>query len=65
MRSWVIGRGIVTPWSAYAIAAASGVPMKIGSVRPSPSVSCSKRTGVLDCKSTLTARSLTSTIPAM
>ena len=48
-----------------AIAAASGVPMKMGSVRPSPSVSWSNRTGVLDCKSTLTARSLTSTMHAM
>ena len=44
------------------MAAASGVPMKIGRVRPSPSVSCSKRTGVFDCRSTRTALSLTSTM---
>src|SRR3974390_2550443 len=36
--------------------------MKIGSVRPSPSDSCSRRTGVLDCRSTRTARSRTSTM---
>ena len=62
MRSWVIGRGVSIPWSAKAMAVASGAPMKIGSVRPSPSDSCSRRTGVLDCRSTRTARSRTSTM---
>ena len=46
------------------MAVASGAPMKMGSVRPSPSDSCSRSTGVFDCRSTRTARSRTSTMPA-
>ena len=30
MRSWVIGRGVVAPWSFIRIAAASGWPIQIG-----------------------------------
>ena len=62
MRSWVIGRGVSIPWRAKAMAVASGAPMKIGSVRPRPSDSWSRRTGVFDCRSTRTARSRTSTM---
>jgi hypothetical protein len=29
-RSWVIGRGVVAPWSFMRIAAASGCPIQIG-----------------------------------
>ena len=47
------------------MAVASGVPMKMGRVRPSPSVSCSKSTGVFDWRSTRTARSRTSTMHEM
>src|SRR5437763_5527272 len=47
---------------AYAIAVASGAPMKIGRVRCAPSVSCSSTTGVLDWRSTLTAVSCISTM---
>src|SRR5215469_6357916 len=43
------------------MAVASGLPMKIGSVRPSPSVSWSRSTGVFDCRSTRTARRSTRT----
>ena len=45
------------------MAVASGAPMKMGRVRPSPSDSCSSSTGVLDWRSTRTARSRTSTMP--
>ena len=61
-RSWVMGRGVATPWMANAMAVASGAPMKIGSVRPRPSASVSSSTGVFDCRSTLTALSRTSTM---
>ena len=47
------------------MAVASGLPMKIGSVRPSPSVSWSRSTGVFDCRSTLTARRSTRTMNEM
>ncbi len=57
-----MGRGVATPWMANAMAVASGAPMKIGSVRPRPSASVSSSTGVLDCRSTLTALSRTSTM---
>ncbi len=57
-----MGRGVATPWMAKAMAVASGAPMKMGSVRPSPSASVRSNTGVLDCKSTLTALSRTSTM---
>src|ERR1700716_1308959 len=63
MRSWVIGRGVVTPWRAKAMAVASGAPMKIGSVRLAPSVSWSRTTGVFDWRSTRTAAKCTSTMP--
>ena len=59
MRSWVIGRGTSTPWSAKAIAVASGAPMKIGNDR-SPAISWSSTTGVFDWRSTRTAVSRTS-----
>ena len=59
-----MGRGVLTPWMAKAMAVASGAPMKMGSVRPSPSASVSNRTGVFDCRSTRTALRRTSTMPA-
>ena len=62
MRSWVMGRGVSIPWRAKAMAVASGAPMKMGSVRPSPSDSWRSSTGVFDCRSTRTARSRTSTM---
>src|SRR5450756_2541814 len=62
MRSWVIGRGVSIPCKAKAIAVASGAPMKMGRVRPSPSDSWSRSTGVFDWRSTRTARSRTSTM---
>src|SRR5207247_7930117 len=37
-RSWVIGRGVTTPWSARAMAAASACPIQMGRKR-SPSAS--------------------------
>jgi hypothetical protein len=30
IRSWVIGRGVLAPWSFIRIAAASGCPIQIG-----------------------------------
>src|SRR3954463_128736 len=44
MRSWVIGRGVTTPWSAKAMAAASAAPIQIGRYR-SPSSSLSSTIG--------------------
>src|SRR4051812_5105716 len=44
------------------MAVASGAPMKMGSVRWAPSVSCSSTTGVFDWRSTLTAASCISTM---
>src|SRR5262249_6459535 len=62
IRSCVIGRGVSTCSSANAIAVASGPPMKIGSVRCSPSVSRSKTIGALVGSSTRTPISSISTI---
>ena len=47
MRSWVIGRGVVTSSRANAMAVASAPPMKIGSTRWSPVRSRSSTMGVL------------------
>ena len=47
MRSWVIGRGVSTPWRAKAMAVASTAPMKIGRTRCSPSASRSRTIGLL------------------
>src|SRR5436190_3625853 len=44
IRSWVIGRGVTTPWSANAMAAASAAPIQIGRYR-SPSSSVSSTVG--------------------
>src|SRR3954452_6465891 len=53
MRSWVMGRGVTTPWSANAIAAASAAPIQIGRYR-SPSSSLSSTIGWLVGSSTRT-----------
>src|SRR3954454_2519318 len=53
MRSWVIGRGVTTPWSAKAMAAASAAPIQIGRYR-SPSSSLSSTIGWLVGSSTRT-----------
>ena len=57
-----MGRGVSTCSSANAMAVASGPPMKIGSVRCSPSVSRSSTIGALVGSSTRTPISSISTI---
>src|SRR6266511_2058406 len=63
MRSWVMGRAVMMPWSANAMAVASMAPIQIGRNR-SPSVSFSRTMGWLVGSSTRTPTRFISIIAA-